>query len=798
MNDPRGVPLLRAKLAGMDCGSCALTIEGGLRKLPGVLRVSVDFTTETLEVEGTASRAELEHRLKQLGYGFKSIEHPDQGAAAAASSFAGFLWSSPQQRIAFAATAAVAIAFALSAATPAPQNHWVERMTLVATVFIVGAPIFVKGMRALAYGRRVTIELLMTLAALGAMLIGELGEAATVIILFTFGEGLESFSASRARDSLRSLLALQPQTATVLRRFGADGGGDAACAGTPGCAHEHDEREQAHGSEHSHGSNHAHGSAHTHDGELTHDRDHTREEAHVHSATVRVEDLTPGDLILVRPGERVAADGVIRSGTSSIDQAAVTGESIPVAKAAGDDVMAGTVNSEGALEVEVTQLASESTIARIAKLVEQAQAQRSPVERFVDRFARWYTPAVIVFAVVLVATAVLVFKQPLFDVSNGSRGWLYRGLALLIVACPCALVISIPVTVVSSLTRLARLGVLVRGGEQLDRLAEIRTIAFDKTGTLTVGRPNVTSILARGCDHPDEEIHTKSACTGCDEVIALAASVERSSEHPVARAIMQSARGRGLEHRFPPAQSITAVAGRGVKGELHGSRIAIGTEQFLKELGATADLEEFAALRASNRTVMLVARDSFVVGAIGVEDVVRGETRITLNELRNSNPQVRTAMLTGDNERVAAAVAKSVGSVDDVRAGLLPADKLAAIHELRNKHGPIAMVGDGINDTPALASADVGIAMGAGTAQAMETADVVLMQDDLRRVPIAMRVARLNRRVVKQNIALSLGLKLAFLALAVPGFATLWLAVAADVGATVLVTLNGMRMLRAK
>jgi Cd2+/Zn2+-exporting ATPase len=778
MTEQQDPPVLRAKLAGMDCGSCALTIEDGLRKLPGVRRVSVDFTTETLEVEGSASRSQLEHRLRQLGYRFQDRQPPEPDTSSAgagappsgAAGFVRFLWTSTPLRIALIATALIAIAFAVGSAFPAPQTESLLRLVLGATVVIVGAPIFVKGVRALVFSRRVTIELLMTLAALGAVLIGELGEAATVIVLFTFGEGLERFSAARARDSLRTLLALQPQTATVLRRV--EGA--------------HDRHDEDDGHDHDrHENDHAH----------AHESDDAHATPHLHRLTVRAEELAPGDLILIRPGERVAADGVIRAGSSSIDQAAVTGESTPISKVPGDEVMAGTVNAEGALEVEVTQRAADSTIARIAQLVERAQAQRSPVERFIDRFARWYTPAVIVFAILLVASAVVVFNQPLLDGADGSRGWLYRGLALLIVACPCALVISIPVTVVSSLTRLARAGVLVRGGEQLDRLAEVRAIAFDKTGTLTLGRPRVTSIQSSSCSHSDLE---ERACQSCDDVIGLAASLERSSEHPVAHAILQSARTRGLEHRFPPAQSVSAVSGRGIKGDLQGSRVAVGTEAFMKDLGITSEIEAFPSIKDAPRTVMLVAQDSSVLGAIGVQDVVREESGVTLAELRNAKPPVRTVMLTGDNERVAAAVARSVGSVDEVRAGLLPADKLAAIDELRKSYGAVAMVGDGINDTPALASADVGIAMGAGTAQAMETADVVLMQDDLRRVPVAMRVARLNRRVIKQNIALSLGLKLAFLALAVPGLATLWLAVAADVGATVLVTLNGMRMLRTK
>ncbi|HYL02257.1 MAG TPA: cation-translocating P-type ATPase [Steroidobacteraceae bacterium] len=740
--------MLHAKIAGMDCGSCALTIEDGLRQLPGVRRVSVDFTTESLELEGEASRAQVEERLRQLGYRLRGAEEapaPPSVARTAAHThgFLAFLLAEPQQRLALAAAFAVLIASGVAAASGAPAVRSLLTLALAATVVLVGAPIFVTGLRALIFSRRVNIDLLMTLAALGALAIGEAGEGATVVVLFTLGEGLERFSAARARESLRSLLDLQPQTATLLERHAAEPG------------HEH-----------------------------------------LHAEVVPAAALAPGDLIVVKPGERIAADGFVRSGSSSVDEAAVTGESRPVAKGAGDAVLAGTVNAEGALEVEVTRVAADSTVARIARLIEQARAQRSPAERFIDRFARWYTPAVVVIAVLVVATGVLAWGGPLIAPGGGSGGWLYRGLALLIVACPCALVISIPVTVVSSLTRLARSGVLVKGGEQLDRLAEVHTIAFDKTGTLTRGRPSVIAVQARGCEHePQRDVD----CAGCDDVVALAASVERSSEHPIAHAIMEWARSRGLAHRYPPAKAIVAAAGSGVSGQLGGTAIAVGTEALMSARGSTNGACEFSDFTASARTVMLVARDSAVVGAIGVEDAVREETRAVLTELRRAVPRLHTAMLTGDNPRVAAEVASRIGEVDEVRAQLLPADKLEAIERLRREHGPVAMVGDGINDAPALARADVGIAMGGGAcAQAMETADVVLMQDDLQRLPALLRVARRNRVIVKENIALSLVLKLAFLALAIPGLATLWLAVVADVGTTVLVTLNGMRMLRAR
>jgi Cd2+/Zn2+-exporting ATPase len=753
----------------MDCGSCALTIADGLRKIAGVRAVAVDFTTETLEISGEITREQVEQRLKLLGYGLAPPLTPEAAMASAAVArradrFFAFLLADTQQRLALAAALAILATTLLAALTPGSAASALKTLSLAAAVGLVGAPIFIKGLRALLFSRRVTIDLLMMLAALGALVIGEAGEAATVVLLFTFGEGLERFSAARARDSLRSLMSLQPQTATLLVRHAA-------------AAHQDPDHDD-HDHDHDH-DDHDHGAA-----------------PHEHTKVVPATQLIAGDVILVKPGERIAADGTVRSGESSVNQAAVTGESIPVVRRAGDAVLAGTVNTEGALEVEVGCPVLDSTVSRIARLVEQAQAQRSPAEAFIDRFARWYTPAVVALAILVVAVPVLGWGGQLINSADGTRGWLYRGLALLIIACPCALVISIPVTVVSSLTRLARLGVLVKGGEQLDRLAEVRTIAFDKTGTLTHGRPSVTAVQARGCDH---EPLARSPCDGCDDVIALAASVERSSEHPIAHAIMESARLRGLTHRYPPAAAIVAAAGRGVTGQLLGSAVAVGTEALMSARGAVMGATEFMQFTLSRRTVMLVARDSSVVGAIGVEDTVRDETPSVLAALHRAVPGLHTAMLTGDNERVARDVAHRIGQVDEVRAGLMPADKLAAIEQLRRDHGPVAMVGDGINDAPALARADVGIAMGgAGSAQAMETADVVLMQDDLTRLPAALSIARRNRVIIKQNIALSLGLKLAFLALAVPGFATLWLAVVADVGATVLVTLNGMRMLRAE
>ncbi|MCL4720583.1 MAG: heavy metal translocating P-type ATPase, partial [Gammaproteobacteria bacterium] len=420
-----------------------------------------------------------------------------------------------------------------------------------------------------------------------------------------------------------------------------------------------------------------------------------------------------------------------------------------------------------------------------------------PAERFIDRFARWYTPLVVVLAALVVAIPVLVFGQPFLDPPDGSQGWLYRGLALLIIACPCALIISIPVTVVSALARLAQKGVLVKGGGQLDRLASVQIVAFDKTGTLTAGQPAVTAVRGADCGHPGID---DDNCVTCEDVVAVAATVEAASEHPLAQAVVASATRRGVVHRLPRAANVTAHLGRGVAGDVAGERIAVGTHELFAHAPDCQEpvCNEAATLQSSGKTVMLVGRGDRMVGYIGVEDQPRADSQPVLAELHALHPPLRTVMLTGDNARVAAAIAGQIGGLDDVRSGLLPEDKLRVVRELQ-QGGTVAMVGDGINDAPALAQADIGIAMGGGgTAQAMETADVVLMQDDLCAIPMALRISRLTRRVVKQNIALSLGLKLAVLALAIPGFASLWLAVLADVGATLIVTLNGMRLLRAR
>jgi Cd2+/Zn2+-exporting ATPase len=787
-------PAVRLKIQGMDCGSCALTIEQAVRAVPGIATVRVDFTTETLEATGSATRDQIEARVRDLGYRIADSATPRQAPRPELRGLAGFLRFLAAERRTQIALATSVLLVAAALLGPAFGAAVLEA-ALLATVVVVGAPILLKGLRSLFVARHVTIDLLMGIATVGAVAIGETGEAAAVVLLFTLGEALEAYSAERSRDALRSLLSLQPDEATVLEAH-AEGHDDHA-------EHAHDDHGHKDHDHHEHGATCSH-DEHDHGHEHAHEHEHEHEHAppapaavHFHQLRRPTSAVPVGAMVLVRPGERVPLDGRILEGASSINQAAVTGESIPVDRGVGDEVLAGTVNGPGALTVEVLRPAGSSTVARIAQMVERALAERTPAERFIDRFARWYTPLVVLLAALLVAVPVLVFGQPFLDLADGTRGWLYRGLAMLIIACPCALIISIPVTVVSALARLAQLGVLVKGGGQLDRLAHVNIVAFDKTGTLTAGRPAVTAIRGKDCAHP---VAANGECGTCEDVVAVAATVEAASEHPLAQAVVASAQSRGVATRWPQAVNVTAHLGRGVSGELAGERIAVGTHELFAHGQECANevCAEAADLQSTGKTVMLVGRGKDMVGYIGVEDEPRPDSRAALQELHALDPQLKTVMLTGDNRTVADAIAKQIGGIDEVQAGLLPEHKLRIVRELQGR-GTVAMVGDGINDAPALAQADVGIAMGGGgTAQAMETADVVLMQDNLHAIATALRISRLTRRVVKQNIALSLGLKLVVLALAIPGLASLWLAVLADVGATLVVTLNGMRMLRAK
>jgi Cd2+/Zn2+-exporting ATPase len=566
-----------------------------------------------------------------------------------------------------------------------------------------------RGWKALRSGT-LDINVLMTVAAIGAGIIGEWGEAAAAMFLFSVAQLLEGLAMGRARRAIAALMRLAPREATVRR-----------------------------------------------DGQ---------------ERVVPVESVAVGEHIVVRPGERLPLDGIVVQGHSAVDQSPITGESLPVDKAPGGEVFAGSINGHGGLEVRVTSHAQDTTLSRIMHAVEEAQASRAPSQSFVDRFARVYTPAVVVLA------ALVAVLPPLLAGAEWST-WLYRALALLVIACPCALVISTPVTVVSGLTGAARQGVLIKGGAQLEAAGAVDTVLFDKTGTLTTGHPAVTDVV------------TLDGITD-RQVLRLAAGVERHSEHPVARAIVHAARQRGLD--VPEPERFTALPGRGARAVVEGQPLYIGNSRICAELGTCQDdvhrvIEE---LERTGRTAVLLTTGERALGVMAIADQPRPGARESVTALRRVGVE-RIVMATGDNQAVAAAVATQLG-IGEVRAGLLPADKHRAVNELRASGARVAVVGDGVNDAPALAAANVGIAMGAaGTHVALETADIVLMGDDLHQVAATIRRSRRTVRIIKQNIAFSLGIKAVFLALALAGQATLWMAVAADMGASLVVIANGLR-----
>ncbi|MFC2029787.1 heavy metal translocating P-type ATPase, partial [Chloroflexota bacterium] len=480
-----------------------------------------------------------------------------------------------------------------------------------------------------------------------------------------------------------------------------------------------------------------------------------------------------------------------------VNQAPITGESIPVDKSAGGEVFAGTVNGQGALTVRVTRLAADTTIARIIKMVEEAQAQKAPSQRFVDRFAKVYTPTVIALAAgIAILVPVVGWLAGAGSFTALLNEWVYRALVLLVIACPCALVISTPVSIVSAIASAGRAGVLIKGGAYVESLGSVKVMAFDKTGTLTHGQPQVVDV--RCADHPASLPWAQ--CPDCRQMLAEAAAVERLSEHPLALAVVREAEAHHLRSALPMAQAVEAVAGQGIQGLVDGHKVTVGTHAFLHQtdpaLCQPSLCDAIDAAQAAGHTVMVVRNDCCGVrGYIAVTDTLRPDVPDVMTTLENLGIE-RTVMLTGDNEVTAQAIGQAAG-VSDVRASLLPQQKVDAIEALLEEHGSVAMVGDGVNDAPALARATVGIAMGAaGSDTALETSDVALMADDLSKLPFAVQLSRNTRGIIRQNVALSLGIKALFLALALSGVATLWMAVFADMGASLIVTLNGMRLLR--
>lgn len=583
-------------------------------------------------------------------------------------------------------------------------NHPFGQLAFIATTLVGLYPIARQALRLMKTGSWFAIETLMSVAAIGALFIGATAEAAMVLLLFLIGERLEGWAASRARKGVSALMALKPETATRLR-------------------------------------------------------DGVREE-------VAINTLQPGDIIEVAAGGRLPADGRLVSGFASFDESALTGESIPVERSTGEKVPAGATSVDRLVTLEVLSEPGASAIDRILKLIEEAEERRAPIERFIDRFSRIYTP-------VIMAVALLVTLVPPLLLAASWQEWIYKGLTLLLIGCPCALVISTPAAITSGLAAAARRGALIKGGAALEQLGRVTQVAFDKTGTLTVGKPRVTAI------HPASGI-------GEAELLALAAAVEQGATHPLAQAIVREAQTRELT--IPPALEQRALVGSGIEAQVNGERILICAAG---KRPAEAFAGQISELESAGQTVVLVLRNDDVIGVLALQDTLRDDARTAIGELNQLG--VKGVILTGDNPRAAAAIAGELGLT--FKAGLLPEDKVRAVTAL-NQHAPLAMVGDGINDAPAMKAAAIGIAMGSGTDVALETADAALTHNRLRGLVQMIQLARATHANIRQNIAIALGLKGIFLITTLLGITGLWLAVLADTGATVLVTANALRLLR--
>ncbi len=743
-------------ITGMDCADCARTVQTGVARLNGVEKAELNFAVARLTVDGSIDADAVVKRVKELGYG---VADPDEAVAPVQlPNFWGFLLTGRDTRLALLGGLLILPGLIFNEFLPMLGiEHWLFDATSIGAMIAAGLPIARSAWASLTINRRITINVLMTIAAVGAVIIGAYTEAGLVMVLFAVGEALEGYTMQRSRHAIRSLMEVAPNTATVLRPC-------VDCAGHLGQTLD--------------------------DGTI-----YTGGPCPlcgIEEQIVSVDDLALGETIVVRPGERMPMDGVVLTGISGVNQAPITGESVPVDKQPGSEVFAGSINGQGALEVQVTHRAADNTIARLIRLVEEAQAQKAPAQRFVDRFAEVYTPAVTVLAALIAILPPLIWGAPFWNTADGSQGWLYRALALLVVACPCALVISTPVSIISAISNAARHGVLIKGGAYLEAMSRVKAIAFDKTGTLTAGRPAVVTVRAIDCTAP-----ATGLCEPCHDLLSLAAAVEQRSEHPLARAVVTASRQRG-HNGYPAAQAVTAMIGAGVTGTVGGQPVLIGSHaHFDAHIPHTPDhCAQIDAASGLGQTPLLVSAGETYRGYITVADTVRANSRAVLAELQAAGIQ-STVMLTGDNPATAQAIADQVG-VSDVRAGLLPADKVAAVRDLLGQFGDVAFVGDGINDAPALAAATVGIAVGTsagGTAQALETADIALMGEDLGQLPFLVRLSRSTMSTIRANVIFALGIKVAFLALILAGFGSMWLAVLADVGASLLVTLNGMRLL---
>ncbi|MEW5944944.1 MAG: heavy metal translocating P-type ATPase [bacterium] len=713
----------------MDCPGETAVIERTLKRLDGVEKVQFFLVSREARVrfnEEKISVGRLMEAVREAGFdvSVKGTAPAPPGLFARAADFLPTIVSGALLVAGFiagvilgldAGKPLVGLLAGFPRSIPALGGGELMVMSFYAAGIVTGGfRIFRRGLSAV---RRLVLDMntLMSIAVAGAVLLGEWLEGATVVFLFSLARVLETWSMNRARRAIGALMELAPQEA-LIRRNGVE-------------------------------------------------------------KRVPVENVGVGETVIIGPGQKIPLDGVVKSGTSAVDQSPITGEAMPVEKRSGDELYAGSINGQGALEMETVGLARDSTISRIMRMVEEARAQRAPTQAFVDRFAKYYTPAVI-------AAAGLVHWVPYLFFGEPFEKWFYRALVMVVIACPCALVISTPVSIVCGLANAARRGVLIKGGAYLEAVGTVRVLAFDKTGTLTTGKPEVTDVVVLGGG--DER-----------EVLKCAAAVEARSEHPIARAILARARQSGVEP--VPGENFHAAPGRGAKAALGGRECFVGSHMFFHEAGNCYPglHDRIAGMESADRTVVTVGADGELLGLITVSDRVRDGAARVIERLRSAGVR-RVVMLTGDTPGTAQKVAAALG-VDEYRAGLMPGDKVSAVRELLDSYGMVAMVGDGVNDAPALAASTVGIAMGAaGTDAALETADIALMADDLSQLPGTIRLGRTTRSTVKQNVVFALFTKLLFLALAGMGAATLWMAVFADMGASLIVIMNGMRLLKVR
>lgn len=698
----------KLRIEGMDCGACAVKIENAMKRLPGVSDINVSYAQESLSLTLDGDRTSPESIETRIkALGFTPLSNAQRKSSAAADADEPNAPTWWRTRKGRLALFTGAMFATAFALAQIDPQVGQWAYSIAALVSIV--PVLKRVYAGAISGTPFSIETLMSVAALGAVAIGAAQEAAVVIFLFAVGELLETIAAGRARSAIESLMNLTPR-------------------------------------------------------EALRDRDGKLEK-------VSAEDLLVGDIVIVRPGDRVPSDGRVIDGISQVDEAPITGESVPVPKEAGARVFAGSINANGELRVEITRIAADNTIARIIQMVEEAQGSKAPTARLIDRFSAKYTPGAMLFALLVAVVPPLAFDGDWVT-------WIYRGLATLLIACPCALVISTPAAIASGLAAGARLGLLIKGGAALETLGKVKTVAFDKTGTLTQGRPRVTNIVPI---EGDEET-----------VLARAAAVERKTNHPLGIAIVEAAMARGLA--LPSSfGGAMATPGKAVTVRLKDGFASVGSPRYAAEHASLDDrvAHSIAQLEDQGKTVVVLLSGKRVDALIALRDEPRDDAVMAVARLKSMG--IATVMLTGDNQRTANAIGATIGI--SAKAALLPDEKLAEIALLK-KAGPVAMVGDGMNDAPALAAASVGVAMGGGTEVALETAEVALLRNRVMGVADLIELSKATLGNIWQNIGLALGLKAIFLATTVLGVTTLWMAILADTGATVLVTANALRLLR--